>query len=401
MLKALPQRLQTRPAVFDTVLAVLLAATAVSGMWVDYRIGDVEFRDPDALGIALVLAGFLPLALRRQAPVAVAVLCGFPSIAFELLDYRSSLNGINVVVGVYTVAACRGPRAALLVLLSATAGTAVALSLTPLPVGPSEVLFNAVVLLTAWWLGRSVQLRRAYTAAVEARAEQLERDRAAAELAAVDAERRRIARELHDVVAHHVSVMVLQTTGARRVVDTDPARAAEALRSVEKTGRTALVEMRRLLHVLRPDEDAATGLEPQPGLDRLEELAGSFRAAGLQVDLDVQSPPAELAPGLGLSAYRIVQEALTNALKHAGRARASVRLRYDQDELDLQVHDDGNGVATQLTEPDGQRHIGHGLVGMRERAALHGGRVSAGPRRGGGFAVQARLPLRQTSDVDA
>jgi signal transduction histidine kinase len=115
----------------------------------------------------------------------------------------------------------------------------------------------------------------------------------------------------------------------------------------------------------------------------------------------VQSPPAELAPGLGLSAYRIVQEALTNALKHAGRARASVRLRYDQGELDLQVHDDGNGVAAQLTEPDGHRHIGHGLVGMRERTALHGGRISAGPRRGGGFAVEARLPLRQRSDVDA
>jgi signal transduction histidine kinase len=209
-----------------------------------------------------------------------------------------------------------------------------------------------------------------------------ERDRRAAE--AVAEERARIARELHDVVAHAISVIVLQARGGRRVLVTDPDAATSAFDTIEHTGERALDEMRRLLAMLRYDDEQA--LTPQPGLRALDELAGSISRMGLPVEVVREGTPVELPAGVDLSAYRIVQEALTNALKHAGPARARVRISFIPDQLQLEVVDDGPGTGT-------GGGSGHGLVGIRERAELFGGHVEAGRRPEGGYAVRASLPI--------
>jgi len=212
------------------------------------------------------------------------------------------------------------------------------------------------------------------------------RDREVATREAVAAERAAIARELHDVVAHHMSVMVVQAGAARAVGATDPAATAEALRQIEASGRTGLAEMRRLLEVLKAEEDG-NGRAPQPGLARLGELLDAMRASGLPVEAVVEATPRALSPGVDLSAYRIVQEALTNSLRHAGGASARVVVRYEPDALELEIADDGPGPPQ-----DPGASGGHGLIGMRERVQLFGGELEAGPRQGGGFLVRARLP---------
>jgi signal transduction histidine kinase len=213
-----------------------------------------------------------------------------------------------------------------------------------------------------------------------------ERDLRAAE--AVVEERARIARELHDVVAHAISVIVLQARGGRRVLPTSPQEATTAFDAIELTGEQALEEMRRLLAMLRYDD--AQALSPQPGLHALDDLAGSMTRMGLPVEVVREGSPVELAAGIDLSAYRIVQEALTNALKHAGPARARVRVRYAQDHLDLEIVDDGPGSGT-------GGGSGHGLVGIRERAEIYGGHVEAGRDPRGGYVVRARLPIAATA----
>jgi signal transduction histidine kinase len=217
-----------------------------------------------------------------------------------------------------------------------------------------------------------------------------ERDLRAAE--AVAQERARIARELHDVVAHAISVIVLQARGGRRVLATSPDEASSAFDTIEHTGEQALEEMRRLLAVLRYDEEH--GLAPQPGLHALDDLAGSMTRMGLPVEVVREGTPVELAAGLDLSAYRIVQEALTNALKHAGPARACVRVRYGTVHLDLEVVDDGPGTGS-------GGGSGHGLVGIRERAELYGGHVEAGRCPAGGYSVRARLPISAVPGIPA
>jgi signal transduction histidine kinase len=212
------------------------------------------------------------------------------------------------------------------------------------------------------------------------------RDRELAARDAVAAERAAIARELHDVVAHHMSVMVVQAGAARAVGDFDPAAASDALRQIESSGRTGLAEMRRLLGILKAEDDG-DGRTPQPGLADLGELLDAMRATGLAVEAVVEGSSRSLPPGVDLSAYRIVQEALTNALRHAGGASARVLVRYEPNALELEIADDGPGP------PDGAPTRGHGLIGMRERAQLFGGAFEAGPRPGGGFLVRARLPF--------
>nr|WP_269205427.1 histidine kinase [Motilibacter aurantiacus] len=217
----------------------------------------------------------------------------------------------------------------------------------------------------------------------------MERARAAEAAAAVTAERNRIARELHDVVAHHVSLMVVQAEAGPVVVDRDPARAAAAFDSISATGKAALTEMRRLLGVLRSDDGPAAPLAPQPGLDRVGELLERARGAGLDVRLEVVGDVRPLPPAVELSAYRLVQEALTNAVRHAGPTRAVVRVAYAPAALGLEVTDAGPG--REVPAPRGG--AGLGLVAMRERVAVVGGTLVAGPRDGGGWAVRAELPL--------
>jgi signal transduction histidine kinase len=238
-----------------------------------------------------------------------------------------------------------------------------------------------------WLLGRWVRQRRRRTDDLERHAAALVADREALAREAVADERARIAREMHDSVAHSVSVMVLLAGAAEQVLAASPERARESLLTIQDTGREAILELRRMLGLLR-DPVAGASLAPQPGVDRLDALLEQVRAAGLPVELTVEGEPRRLPPGIDRSAYRIVQEGLTNTLKHAGPAHASVRLRYGDRALELEVLDDGRG-------PEGANRGGFGLLGMRERAALYGGMLAADARPDGGYALRARLPLER------
>ncbi|MEV4513752.1 sensor histidine kinase [Dactylosporangium sp. NPDC049525] len=254
------------------------------------------------------------------------------------------------------------------------------------------LLFNVMSAAVCFTVGRTMATRRAYVAALEDRARTAETSQRALTEQAVADERRRIARELHDVVAHHVSVMGVLATGSRRMLQRDPAAADEALATIEETGRTALREMRRLLTVLRTEAEPAGELAPQPGLAGVEGLVEQIREAGLQAGLKVEGVPGPLDPGIALTIYRIVQEALTNALKHAGAATVEVRMVFSRQDVVVEVCDTGRGP--QL----GTAAIGHGLLGMRERVMLYGGTLRTGPRPGGGYRVHARIPIEQHVD---
>jgi signal transduction histidine kinase len=251
-------------------------------------------------------------------------------------------------------------------------------------------LLGASVLL-AWLLGDSVRWRRGYYDALEERAERLERERDALAQVAVATERARIAREMHDVVAHHVSVMVVQADGAAFALDDSPDKARQAMSAISRTGRQALNEMRRLLGVLRTADIGPALLEPMPGVGELGDLVTQTEAGGIPVCVSVEGVPRPLDGGADLAAYRIVQESLTNVRKHGGPGvSVDITLRFCEEWLTIRVNDDGRGAAC-VTAPAGD---GHGLAGMRERVELYGGTVAAGPRQGGGFQVLARLPLR-------
>jgi signal transduction histidine kinase len=257
-----------------------------------------------------------------------------------------------------------------------------------------DAAFVSLALVGAWVLGDRARVQRALAAELAERAARLERERAAEARRAVAEERTRIARELHDVVAHHVSMMVVQAEAGPVAVEGDPARAAGAFEAIAATGRQALVEMRRLLGVLRGDgdRDQTPSLAPQPGLADVGSLVEQVGRAGLRVELVVEGTEAPLPAGVDLSAYRIVQEALTNAVKHAGPGRARVLVRYGEHDLEVHVRDEG-GRGPALARPADGR-AGQGLVGMRERVNLFGGELHAGPGPDGGFTVDARLPLR-------
>jgi len=309
-------------------------------------------------------------------------------------------SDIAMLVLLYTVAAYRPRSASVPALLICLAGSVVAAAVWMPGSGPAgqgppghdqpaQLAFAAALLsgcvLLAWVLGDSMRYRRGYYAALEDKAARLEAERDAQAKIAAAAERARIARELHDIVAHHVSVMVVQADGAQYALRSDTGRAETALTAISATGRQALTEMRRLLGVLRT-ADERSGLAPVPGLGELRELLDQVRAAGLEVAYTLTGTPRELPEGAELAAYRVVQESLTNTRKHAGlAATAAVTLRYEPGGLTVEVTDDG--VATPSSGP-----TGHGLAGMRERIAVYGGTVEAGPLPGGGFGVTARLP---------
>jgi signal transduction histidine kinase len=246
-----------------------------------------------------------------------------------------------------------------------------------------------VLFVVGFYAGELVRVRHLRALALEERAAALERERDERARAAVAEERARMARELHDILAHTLSTMVLQAGASRQVLRSDPGTVAELLLSIEGTGREALGEVRRLLGLLRASDDAG-GLGPQPTLASIDGLIEETSKAGLPVELRVEGEPVALSAGLDLSAYRIVQEALTNALKYAGPARAQVVIRYGDRELELAITDDGAGGRA---EPADGQPAGHGLLGMQERVALYGGSMTAGPRAGGGYALCARLPL--------
>nr|WP_277350027.1 sensor histidine kinase [Nonomuraea sp. FMUSA5-5] len=323
------------------------------------------------------------------------------------------------MVLLFSVASYRGLAVALAGLVLSLVTYVAGIVSSPIRAGTvSEYVVTAVVLVAVWGAGRSLRLRRAYLEELKDRAARLERAHAADTRAARAEERSRIARELHDVVAHHVSVMTVQAAAARRVLAADPDLAREALSAIEHTGRLAMTEMRNIVGVLRTDTGAGARAElgPQPGVRDLPALVEQMREAGLPTRLRVEGAPVPLPAGVDLAAYRLVQEALTNSLRHAGAgAEAVVTVRYEPYELDVRVRDDGKGAATQggkgaatqggkgAGPQDGKggaaqdgppATAGHGLVGIRERVALYGGILNIGPLPGGGFEVRARLPLK-------
>jgi signal transduction histidine kinase len=303
-----------------------------------------------------------------------------------------ALNGVlvadaAVLVALYTVATLAPRRMTLLAASTVEVGALVASTHHAGDVVRSMVLLTALI-AAAFFLGTTIRTRRLYMAALVERAQRLERERDQQAVAAVAAERASIAREMHDVVAHSLAVMITMADAAALKGWTEPARAAAAMQQVSETGRQALNETRRLVHVLRT-ERADGALAPQPGLAQLDALVDQVRATGLRAELTVAGLPFPVPEGAQLAAYRIVQEALTNTLKHARHAtRVRVALRYAGDEIDIEVTDDGEAQPV----PAGDQ-AGHGLVGMRERAALYDGAVRAGPGIGGGWAVHARLEV--------
>jgi signal transduction histidine kinase len=331
---------------------------------------------------ALVVAQCAPLAVRRRFPFSAPLMTGLLTMVHGVLDIPDPPVEYAALVAVYTVAAFADRRLANAAAFVAGLGT---IAVFALDWHLEDFLVTVLLLLTAWLLGENTRSRRDRVTEAEARAEQLERTRAAESAAAVVAERNRIAREMHDVVAHHVSMMVVQAEAGPVVVGHDPARAIASFDAISAAGKQALSEMRRLLGVLR--EDGQSPLAPQPGLSRVPDLVAGIRAAGVRVELDLAPLDIELDAALDLSAYRLVQEALTNCLRHAGQARVRVRIAREADALVVSVVDDGVGGTVE------QRADGHGLVAMRERVLVLGGALRAGPRDHGGWSVEATLPL--------
>jgi signal transduction histidine kinase len=368
-------------------VAIVIAVTAITE-WNTWVFGTVP--GPRALTTALPLLLALPLLWRRTRPL-LAVTLVMAGVVIQAVASGNSAEGLELIIALavaaYSAAAYSDRRRAIVGLAALAAGyTIYALEDHNIRSGRTGELwagaFFAVAILAAWLIGIFVHGGRERTT--------LQALAASRELAAHEAvaeERSRLARELHDIVSHNLSVVVLQAGGARAQGDHAP---AETLEKIERSSREALVEMRRLLGVLRDNDDYAT-LAPQPGIAQLDALAATMRAAGLPVELTIEGDHTDLPPALDLSAYRIVQEALTNTLKHAGPANARVRIRRHPDAVTIDIDDDGSA------NPNGRSAgAGHGLVGMRERVALFDGELDAAPRPEGGYAVHARLPLAET-----
>ncbi|MEU5688142.1 sensor histidine kinase [Streptomyces venezuelae] len=358
-------------------------------------------RGPRILSIPIAIGLSLVVTLRRRATEKMLVLTAVIGFLQLVLDVETMPANFAMLVIVYTAAA-DGPRwASRFALIGGLCAAPLAMMRWPTQDTTTFglvffTMFQIVPFVLAWVLGDSIRTRRAYFAQLEERADRLEKEREAQAKVAVAAERARIARELHDVVAHNVSVMVVQADGAAYVLDAAPDQARKALETISGTGRQALAEMRRLLGVLRTGEPEESGeYVPQPDVEQLDELIEQVRTAGLPVDYKVEGTPRPLPSGVELTAYRIVQEALTNTRKHGGEnAGASVRLVYFDDGLGLLVEDDGKGAPHELYEDGGADGSGHGLIGMRERVGMVGGTLDAGPRPGGGFRISALLPLK-------
>jgi signal transduction histidine kinase len=356
----------------------LLAAALLTLMIVQVWALDVSRADK-LVTTAGALALFVPLARRVRLPLTLIALVAVVGVVGQWLPKRVldvEAFGLILLLTVYNGAAHTSGRRAWAA-GSATAMLTITVLLTD-PDGPSfgGIVFFAMLFGAPWLAGYIVQRRRLGEA-------RMRRERDAAEAAIVE-ERGRIARELHDVVAHAISVIVLQARGGRRLLDSEPDETRGALDTIEHTGQQALAEMRRLVGLLREGENGLA-LAPHPTLSQLQLLVEQVRAAGLPVELSIEGNPVDLPPGVDLSAYRIVQESLTNALKHAGPARARVSLRYGSGRLDIEVADDGAGLES--GDAGGQ-----GLVGMRERVSVYGGELDAGPQADGGYAVRVRLP---------
>jgi signal transduction histidine kinase len=379
------------PRVFDWLLALAFTVAAiVSSYTLDGLVG------PAWLTALVASRSGVAAFIRRAHPIAAIIVWALGVVILGLwLTPPEKVGGLffGLLLFPYVVGSqASGRRALIAPPILAVAVAAVALS-SPGPFVTGDFLFPTIFGLMFWLAGRVVRSRTELTAELHEAALVAHEHREAAAARAVAEERRRIAREMHDVVAHSVSTMVIQAGGARRILARDPARAIEAAELIERTGRDALKEMRHLLGVLHAGEDLAE-LAPQPTLGGLQALAERSRAAGLPVELQIEGERRELPSGLDLAAYRVVQEALTNALKHGG-GTADVAVSFGEQELRLEIADAGRGTRVAPRVEGG----GHGLLGMRERVRVFGGELSAGPRPEGGYLVVARFPLQNEDEA--
>jgi signal transduction histidine kinase len=389
-----------QPRTFDRVLVGFLLSIGLINAILDLRFTEREPRFPLGaptgmalpflVGLALLLVQVVPLLWRRSYPSLVLLLVAAAFGARVLLGFNPGIAGFGLLVAMYSVAAYEVGARRLVFLVVAGLGFVAGFVVFGVTGNPRSfaITVPSLFFVAAWLIGDYLSTRRAYVAQLEERAARLERERDQDRRLAADEERTRIARELHDVVAHDVSVMAIQAGAARAVQASKPEAAAQALGLIETTARETLIELNRLLGVLRGGNGATPDRSPQPGIGQLAGLVEELRAAGLEVDARVEGKPEPLPPALDLSAYRILQEATTNVLKHARARRVDIRVRYSEAMLALDVRDDGAGDGG-----DPASSSGHGLIGMRERVALFGGALRAGRDPAGGFSVHARLPI--------
>ncbi|MEU8117984.1 sensor histidine kinase [Spirillospora sp. NPDC049024] len=388
-----------RAVTHDTLLALFVTVMQVQGTVARVAAEGATrpLADLGNLGYALLAVSGLVLVVRRRWPVPVFAATALASLAYYAVDFPDGPGWLGLFVSLYTLAAYGDGRRSLLI-----AGTGIAVLAAVWLYQASDiepraaigwVFFRIGASVMSAALGESVRSRRVIAAEAQERAELAERTREEVARARVDAERLRIAREVHDTVAHAVAIINVQSGVTAHVLDKRPEQAREALRAIEETSSRALQEMRAILGVLRDDDD---GRAPQPGLDQIDELTAKAREAGLDVTLDASPPTAPLPGAVGSAAYRILQESVTNVIRHVGPTRVTVALNPGTDALEIRVTDEGrrtgggNGSAPGGTDSRGP---GRGILGMRERCRLLGGEFDAGPTPGGGFEVTARLPL--------
>ena len=381
----------TNAYIVDGAIAIGLAVLSL----VAFYGGEPDVGPPGALTVVLLLLQSLPLAVRRRYPLAVVlVVLAATMVHIAIVPEGGELrSGLGPLVALYTAGERIERRLSIGILVAIMVIVALQLlareGLTTVLQGliQTELIFGV-----AWLLGIASRMRGIYTRTLEEQTRLLAREREERALRAVMEERERIARELHDAVTHHVSVIVIQAGGALRALDRRPDEARSALEAIDTTARQALTDMRRMLGILGDTDGASESAEPMPGLDRLGDLIEQVRSAGLAVELSVQGQRRRLDPGLELSAYRIIQEGLTNSLKHAGGGRARVSIHYGPDALELTIDDERGSAPSEPMEP---AHLGRGLVGMRERVAMFRGTFDARPTDTG-FRVTAALPLGET-----
>lgn len=410
---------ERHPLAVDSALAVLLGGlAAANGVLTAQQFPAEELPGAGTIIVLSLLVTF-PLAGRRRAPLTVAALTAAAFTVHRFAEVpESAISSLALFLALVSAGAYGKPRrtrdlvralvfaAMLALLLVQMLSDAFSEARSLAWLQAFTLVFNLVFFIAAWVLGDLMRTRTERERLLAQRTGDLEREREENARRAVVEERLRIARELHDVVAHHVSVMGVQAGAARRVLRSRPDRAEEALAAVEDTSRSAVGELQRMVGLLRQADDDETPRQPQPGVRDLGRLAFQMREAGLPVELVVEGGERPLPTAVDLSAYRIVQEALTNTLRHAGRAHASVEVRYRGDRLEMEIRDDGRGAPSPalvgapgaLPSPadrgDGsQPRLGHGIPGMRERVSLLGGDLDLGPNPGGGFRVRVTLPL--------
>jgi signal transduction histidine kinase len=379
------------PLLIDGMVALILFAF-MAVQFIGTRHLQTGLHPTTPLTWVLAVLIVAPILTHRRFPRASLAVCLTALLAYAAGRYVA-YPGLPVFVLTFDIALHSRRRVGLAALVASAAAIAFSLALQSSGVVTfSTWVASELGVLVAWLAGRNLRLRRARWAELQARTERLEREREEEARRAVTEERLRIARELHDVIAHSMSVIAVQSAVGNHVIDAQPAEARQALAAIEATSRSALTEMRRLLGVLRQEGEPRGSLSPAPGLADLSSLVSQVQDAGLQVWINVDGQRGSVPPGIDLSAYRVIQEALTNVIKHAGSAAATVTIRYRDDSVTVEIANQAP-AASVAHVPAPRMGSGHGIIGMRERVAVFGGQFAAGSGPDGGFLVRACFPI--------